>query len=285
MKQNRKNLKKKREIFILASIVAGIVACATTFSWAALTYVSTLNPETKLAAEVTQTGTAELPRQKSRAPEPSTLALFGSGLMGMLISFVRKTYHAAKRVIDILISILAIIVLSPLFLLMAILIKITSSGPVIFTQMRVGRNGRLFKIFKFRTMHSNAEDKTGPVWAAENDSRLIPCGRFLRKTHIDEIPQFFNVLRGEMSVIGPRPERPEFVSQFKQEICDYEKRLAVKPGITGMAQVWHKYDETIRDVRKKIKYDLLYIKKYCLWTDILILLRTFRVVVTGEGSR
>jgi len=225
------------------------------------------------------------PKSKSRAPEPSTLALFGSGLVGMIISFVRKTYRIAKRIIDIILSVAAIVILSPLFLLTALIIKITSRGPVIFTQMRVGQDGRLFKIFKFRTMHVDAEKNTGPVWALANDPRLIPAGKFIRKTHIDEIPQFFNVLRGEMSVIGPRPERPEFVQRFKEEIPDYEKRLAVKPGITGMAQVWHKYDETIADVRKKIKYDLLYIKKVCFWTDILILMRTFRVVLTGEGAR
>jgi len=110
-------------------------------------------------------------------------------------------------------------------------------------------------------------------------------GKFLRKAHIDEIPQFINVIRGEMSIIGPRPERPAFVEKFKEEIPEYEKRLQVKPGITGLAQVWHRYDETLEDVKKKIKYDLLYIKKICLWTDIRILFRTVRVVITGEGAR
>jgi len=209
---------------------------------------------------------------RARAPEPSTLALFGSGLLGMIISFVRRVYALAKRFIDIALSVIAMIVLSPLYLAAAILIKLTSKGPVIFKQIRVGRDGEPFEIFKFRTMNVDAEKETGAVWATENDPRLIPAGKFLRKTHIDEIPQFINVLRGEMSVVGPRPERPVFVEKFKKEIHHYEKRLTVKPGITGLAQVWHKYDETIEDVKKKITYDLLYIKKFCLWTDVQILL-------------
>jgi lipopolysaccharide/colanic/teichoic acid biosynthesis glycosyltransferase len=134
-------------------------------------------------------------------------------------------------------------------------------------------------------MKPDAEKTTGPVWAVQNDNRLIPCGKFIRKAHIDEIPQFINCLKGEMSIIGPRPERPVFVEKFSKEITDYQKRLAVKPGITGLAQVWHHYDETIQDVRKKIKYDILYIKKMCLWTDVLIMTRTIYVVLTGEGAR
>lgn len=224
-------------------------------------------------------------KPRSRAPEPSTMLLFGSGILGMAVSFVRRTYHMVKRAFDIIASLLGIILLSPLFLLTAILINCTSRGPILFTQTRVGKDGKLFEIYKFRTMRVDAEKETGPVWAENNDPRLIPVGKFLRKAHIDEIPQFINILKGEMSLIGPRPERPIFVEKFREEISDYEKRLAVKPGLTGLAQVWHTYDATIEDVRKKIKYDLLYIKKLCLWTDIRILFRTVRVVVTGEGAR
>ncbi len=225
------------------------------------------------------------PMERSRAPEPSTLVLFGTGFFGMVVGFIRRTYAMVKRVMDIVTASAALILLSPIMVLVAVLIKCTSRGPVFFTQTRVGKDGRLFRIFKFRTMKVDAEKETGPVWAREDDPRLIPCGRVLRKSHLDEIPQFVNVLRGEMSVIGPRPERPEFVERFKEEIPEYERRLAVKPGITGLAQVWHRYDETIADVRKKIKYDLLYIRKMCLWTDLRVCLRTFRVVVTGEGAR
>ena len=224
-------------------------------------------------------------KPRSRAPEPSTMMLFGSGILGMVVSFVRRTYHMVKRAFDIVASLLGIIFLSPLFLFTAILIKCISPGPVLFTQSRVGKDGTLFDIYKFRTMRVDAEKETGPVWAENNDPRLIPIGRFLRKAHIDEIPQFINILKGEMSLIGPRPERPVFVQKFTKEITDYEKRLAIKPGLTGLAQVWHKYDETIEDVRKKIKYDLLYIRKLCLWTDVRILFRTVLVVFTGEGAR
>ncbi|MBZ0167783.1 MAG: sugar transferase, partial [Candidatus Omnitrophica bacterium] len=121
--------------------------------------------------------------------------------------------------------------------------------------------------------------------AAQNDKRLTPVGKFLRKSHIDELPQLFNVWRGEMSIIGPRPERPVFVQEFSEVIPQYTRRLEVKPGITGLAQVWHRYDETIQDVKKKVRYDLLYIKKMCFWADVNIILRTFRVVITGEGAR
>src|SRR3989338_62953 len=130
-----------------------------------------------------------------------------------------------------------------------------------------------------------AQKETVPVWAPKNDCRIPPLGKVLRQTRIDELPQFWNVLKGDMSIVGPRPERPVFVEKFVKEIPDYEKRLAVKPGITGLAQVWHRYDETVADVKKKIKYDILYIKKFCLWTDLGILLRTVLVVLTGSGAR
>jgi len=203
----------------------------------------------------------------------------------MVISFFRRTYFLAKRAIDVVGSVIALTVLSPLLLLTALLIKLTSRGPIVYTQIRVGKDGKLFNIYKFRTMTVDAEKHTGPVWAVENDNRITPLGAFLRKTRIDEIPQFMNVLMGDMSIVGPRPERPLFVDQFKTQICDYEKRLDVKPGITGMAQVWHRYDETIADVRKKIKYDVLYIKNMCFWTDLRIILRTFFVVATGAGAK
>jgi len=279
-----KNHNASVTLALILAFMASILIMTT--AWAALSLVDThdgLSLQQEEVAEVSVLADADKPQ--SRAPEPTTLALFGSGIFGMIISFVRKTYHIAKRILDIVLSITAIIVLSPLFLFVAVLIKCTSRGPVIFKQVRVGRDGELFTIYKFRTMKVDAEKETGPVWAQANDSRLIPCGRFLRKAHMDEIPQFINVLKGDMSVIGPRPERPVFVDQLKTKIPEYEKRLNVKPGITGLAQVWHRYDETIEDVKKKIKYDLLYIRRICLWTDIRILFRTVRVVFTGEGAR
>ena len=196
-----------------------------------------------------------------------------------------KAYDLAKRAIDLMGSIIAVIVLSPLFILVALLIKALSTGPVFFRQTRVGLYGKTFEIYKFRTMKVDAEKYSGPVWATKNDNRLIPGGDFLRKSKIDEIPQFFNVLKGEMSIIGPRPERPFFVERLKNQIPDYEKRLKIKPGITGLAQVLHRADETIKDVKLKIKYDLLYIRKMCLLTDIQILIQTVSVVLLGVRSR
>jgi exopolysaccharide biosynthesis polyprenyl glycosylphosphotransferase len=267
--------------FVALSIVVGKTAFAAFGGPSGKFYTLYSDPSTD--SEKLTLGYFSKP--KAHAPEPSSLVLFGSGLLGMVLSFIRRAYIVAKRAFDIAISIFAVIVLSPLFLITALMIKCSSRGPVIFTQVRVGKEGQHFKIYKFRTMRVDAEKVSGPVWAKENDPRLLPIGKFLRKTHIDEIPQFFNVLKGDMSFIGPRPERPIFVEKFKKEIYDYEKRLQVKPGITGLAQVRHRYDETIADVRKKIKYDILYIKKLCLWTDLLICLRTVRVVLTGEGAR
>jgi len=283
MTRKRRN-RDQKIIGLLVFFVLSIFAVSS--SWATLSIV---DPDLNLGSQdVTMQEHAMMnpvTPSKARAPEPSTIALFGSGLLSMVLSFVRRTYMAMKRGVDIVLSVVAILLLSPLFLITAILIKLTSKGPIFYFQERVGKDGELFNMFKFRTMKVDAEKGTGAVWAKKNDPRLIPIGGFLRKAHIDEIPQFINVLRGEMSVVGPRPERPVFVEQLKEQIPDYEKRLEVKPGITGLAQVWHRYDETIEDVRKKIKYDLLYIKKVCLWTDVMILLRTVRVVVTGEGAR
>ena len=223
--------------------------------------------------------------EKSHAPEPSTLFLFLSGVTGMFVRFARRRFEEFKRMSDIALSIAGLVIISPILIFAAILIKINSKGPIIYKQSRVGKNGRIFKIYKLRTMRQDAEKGIGAVWAQENDPRVTSVGRVLRKAHIDEIPQLLNVLKGEMSIVGPRPERPELARDLKTIICDYEKRLQVKPGITGLAQVWHKYDETIEDVKKKIKYDLLYIRRMCLWVDLRVIAQTFVVVLTGRGAR
>ena len=223
--------------------------------------------------------------QKSHAPEPSTLFLILSGLGGIIVRFARKRFEEFKRYSDIALSIAGLTIASPILLFAAILIKLNSKGQVIYRQNRVGKNGKVFKVYKLRTMRLDAEKYTGVIWAKENDSRITSVGRVLRKAHIDEIPQLLNVLKGEMSIVGPRPERPELVRDLKTLIHDYEKRLQVTPGITGLAQVWHKYDETIEDVKKKIKYDLLYIRRMCLLVDLRILAQTFVVVLTGRGAR
>jgi lipopolysaccharide/colanic/teichoic acid biosynthesis glycosyltransferase len=224
-------------------------------------------------------------RQKAHAPEFSSLFLLLSGITGIIVRFVRKSFDRLKRAMDILISLIGLTMCSPILLLTGLLIQLTSRGPVIYKQERVGKFGKVFKIYKLRTMCIDAEKNTGAVWAKKDDPRVTPLGRILRKTHIDEIPQLLNVLKGEMSIVGPRPERPELVRDLKTLICDYEKRLIIKPGITGLAQVWHKYDETICDVKKKIKYDLLYIRKMCLMVDLRILFRTFVVVFSGRQAQ
>ncbi|MDD4899221.1 MAG: sugar transferase [Candidatus Omnitrophica bacterium] len=228
---------------------------------------------------------AQTKQEKSRAPEPGTLFFFVSGLGGIIVRFARKRFEEFKRACDVILSVFGLIIAAPLLASVGIVIKLSSSGPVIYRQNRVGKRGKIFRIYKLRTMRVDAETATGAVWARKNDPRITPIGRFLRKTHIDEIPQLLNVLNGEMSIVGPRPERPELVRDLKEVICDYEKRLLVKPGITGLAQVWHKYDESIKDVKKKIKYDCLYIKKMCLLVDLRILAHTCLVVVTGKGAR
>jgi lipopolysaccharide/colanic/teichoic acid biosynthesis glycosyltransferase len=163
------------------------------------------------------------------------------------------------------------------------MIKLNSHGPILYRQMRVGKDGRHFKMLKFRSMKTDAEKHTGPVWAGRNDPRVTKVGRFLRRTHLDELPQFLNVVKGDMSLVGPRPERPFFVEKLSKEIPLYKHRHRVKPGITGWAQVKYKYDENIEDVRNKIKYDLFYIENNSWRLDLKILFNTVYVMVAGKG--
>jgi lipopolysaccharide/colanic/teichoic acid biosynthesis glycosyltransferase len=163
-----------------------------------------------------------------------------------------------------------------------LLIKLTSKGPVFYTQERVGRNGRLFNMYKFRSMTKDAEEY-GPEWAGEVDPRITRIGKIIRKLYLDEIPQMFNVLKNEMSIVGPRPERPHFVEMLKNEIPYYYKRLSVKPGITGWAQIKHKYDSSLDDVREKLKYDFFYIENMSLKLDFKIMVNTFLVVLFMKG--
>lgn len=190
-----------------------------------------------------------------------------------------------KRVFDIVFSTFWLIVISPVLLITAILIKLESKGPVIFRQTRVGENGREFDIYKFRSMGQDAEAKTGPVWAGASDSRVTRVGKFIRKTRIDELPQLINVIKGEMSFVGPRPERPFFVEQLKREIPYYDTRLVVKPGVTGWAQVRYQYGATVQDSLEKLQYDLYYIKNMSPILDLMIILLTIKVVLTGKGAR
>jgi len=208
------------------------------------------------------------------------------------------------RTLDIVIATAALLALSPLIFLVAIVIRVDSPGPVVYRQLRIGLDrrqfarttshngkrvvdlgGRPFMIHKFRTMRVDAEHTTGPVWASKDDMRTTRVGRFLRSYRLDEIPQFWDVLRGDMSVVGPRPERPNFVGKLRREIAEYSLRQRVRPGITGWAQVNQGYDQTVDDVRTKLEYDLEYVRRKSFWFDMRIMLRTLPVMLAREGSQ
>lgn len=194
----------------------------------------------------------------------------------------KKTFYLVfKRIMDISMSLLGLIIASPFLLFFCIAIKLETPGPGFYLQERVGCNGKYFKVIKLRSMGVDAE-KRGPQWAGKRDPRVTKIGIFIRKTRIDEIPQLYNVLRGDMSIIGPRPERPMFTAQFNEEIPGFVKRLAIKPGITGWAQINGGYDITPKE---KLKLDLIYIENSSLKMDIKIILKTVRIILTGEGAR
>ena len=194
-----------------------------------------------------------------------------------------KAYLAFKRVFDVLFAVLLLILTGPLMAIIAALIKLDSPGPAIFSQERVGLGGKKFTVHKFRSMRQDAETQTGPTWASENDERVTAIGAFLRKCRLDEFPQFYNVLKGEMSFVGPRPERPYFVDMLKQKIQYYDLRHYAKPGITGWAQVMYPYGASVEDAYHKLQYDLYYAKNASLGFDLLTLFKTIKVVFTGKG--
>ena len=230
-----------------------------------------------------------------------------------------ETTRILKRATDVVVAAILLVLLSPVMLLVALAVRVTSRGPVIFRQTRVGLNlrskkrdrrqdaadtelpegidrrdpnrdrrrdrgyGKPFTLYKFRTMKIDAE-KHGAQFAVKGDPRVTCIGRFLRKTRLDELPQLWNVLRGEMSLVGPRPERPEFIETLSAEIPNYINRLGLKPGLTGLAQVINGYDNNIESFRRKVNLDLLYLQNCCFWNDLKILFRTIRVVLTGSGA-
>jgi len=192
-----------------------------------------------------------------------------------------RIYPYVKRIFDILISLLSMPIALIIITIFAIIIKIESPGPAFFLQERVGLNGRNFLMIKLRSMRIDAE-KNGAQWAAKNDPRVTKVGAFIRKTRIDELPQLFNVLKGDMSLIGPRPERPIFMEQFNKEIPGFVDRLKVRPGITGWAQVNGGYDITPKE---KLELDRYYINNISFWLDLKIILKTIKVCITGDGAR
>jgi exopolysaccharide biosynthesis polyprenyl glycosylphosphotransferase len=213
-----------------------------------------------------------------------TNQIYGFPLIEILPQMMPPWEQRIKRIVDVVAALFFLIGLLPIWILVAIIIKLESPGPVLFHQKRVGKDGKIFTIYKFRSMVQHAERETGPVWAGTKDPRVTFFGKIIRKLRIDEIPQFFNVLMNDMSLIGPRPERPFFVDKLKRKIPLYTRRLRMKPGITGWAQIKGGYDTTIENVKKKLEYDLFYIENVSLRMDLKILLNTIYVMLRGKGQ-
>ena len=192
---------------------------------------------------------------------------------------LKEREKVIKRLVDLIFSILVLIFSAPLMLLLALIIKLESKGPILYRQKRVGLKGKIYEVYKFRSMLENAEAETGPILARQNDERVTRVGGFLRKFHLDELPQFLNILKGEMSLVGPRPERPAFVKEFNREIRGYSRRFGVKPGITGLAQLYGRYETS---AEKKLKYDLAYINNWSLGLHLRILFLSLEIILRGR---
>lgn len=196
-----------------------------------------------------------------------------------------RLHLAYKRTASVIVSIIGLILSLPLLPFIILAIKLTSTGPILYRQKRVGRDGIVFNCYKFRTMRADAEADIGPTWALDDDPRITPTGKVLRATRMDEIPQLWNVLTGDMSLVGPRPERPEFVGALIQEIPYYNLRHTIRPGITGWAQIRYKYGSSIEDAREKLCYDLFYIKNMSLGLDLLVFFQTIKVILLSKGAK
>jgi sugar transferase (PEP-CTERM system associated) len=208
---------------------------------------------------------------------PSWLIFTGPGRQKKFASLTRTAAHRLAALIGALLSL-------PIIVVTAILIKLESRGPVFYKQERVGKNGRTFVLMKFRSMRVDAE-QDGPVWATKGDARTTRVGRIIRKIRVDEIPQFWNILKGEMSFVGPRPERPHFVAQLAEEIPFYQQRHLIAPGLTGWAQIKYPYGASIEDARQKLQYDLFYIKNQSLFLDAIVLFETVKIILFGRGAQ
>lgn len=214
----------------------------------------------------------------------------------------RTRSEVLNRSVNVLIAAIALAILSPILLLVALAVKLTSRGPVLYMQKRVGldrrrspvdalydrrkedNGGRIFTIYKFRSMYVNAEATSGAVWATREDPRVTPVGRFLRRARLDELPQLVNVIKGDMNIVGPRPERPSIFARLREDITEYPLRQRARPGITGWAQINHTYDASIDDVRTKVRYDLEYLQRQCLAEDLKIMVKTVPVMLFKKGG-
>ncbi len=239
----------------------------------------------------------------SMSPSPARVRVSGAHAAVLSPTLVEAEAEAiTHRALNVVLAGVALFVALPLLVLIAIAIKLTSRGPILYTQERVGLDrripggdrahtgrvrdlgGRPFTIYKFRTMWLDAERSTGAVWATQNDPRITPVGRFLRQYRLDELPQLLNVMRGEMNIVGPRPERPTIFAELREHIAEYPRRQRAKPGITGLAQIHHHYDRDIDDVRTKVRYDLEYIRRRSVGEDLRIMLQTIPVIFLRRGG-
>lgn len=237
--------------------------------------------ELRLRGVVIENSSTLLERLSGRLPltglNPSTL-IFAEGF------HMSSTQTLFRRLLSFAVSLLALVICLPFVPLIILAVRLSSAGPIFFTQTRVGLRGRLFTLIKFRTMREDAEAQ-GAVWAVKDDSRVTPIGRFLRKVRLDEIPQLWNVLRGDMAFVGPRPERPEFVQWLRQEIHFYDLRHLVRPGITGWAQVRYRYGASLEETKRKLEYDLYYVKHLSIGLDLLIMFETIKTIILRRGAQ
>lgn len=211
-------------------------------------------------------------------------SIYGFPLIEVTPEIMKPWEETMKRMADVLVSLVVLAAGAPLWMLVALAIVLDSPGPVFYRQVRVGRNGEKFTMLKFRSMRADAESLSGPMWAERNDPRVTRVGRIIRRVHIDEVPQFINVLVGHMSLVGPRPERAYFVEKLEKELPFYRRRLRVRPGMTGWAQIKYRYDQSVEDVRTKLKYDLFYIENMSWRMDLKILFNTLYVLIRGKGQ-
>jgi exopolysaccharide biosynthesis polyprenyl glycosylphosphotransferase len=198
---------------------------------------------------------------------------------------VSRSRDLTKRLLDLMLSLSLLAIMSPFIILTAIAVFLETGGPVLYSQQRIGLMGKEFRIYKFRSMRQDAEKDGKARWASANDNRITRVGGFIRNTRLDELPQIYNVIKGEMSFVGPRPERPEFVSELKDKIPLYDTRHYVKPGLMGWAQLKYPYGASVEDAKGKLEYDLYYSKNHSLLMDILIMIQTVEVVLLGKGVR